>query len=304
MNQPLFSILCTNFNNGRYIGEMIQSVLAQTYTNWELVIVDDASTDDSIERVRPFLVDERIRLEVLNQNIGAGGAVAVAADLAAGKLMGRLDADDALPLHALETMVLAHQENPDAALITSYVTPCDEMLVPIEVNWVKYKAIGNGSCILKSPTVGAFASFKRAGFQKTSGFDRTYKRAVDLDIYLKLEEVGSVVTLEKQLYLYRRNPNGISQGSNGILAKQYAYLAQIDAYKRRRRSDFHCNWTSREACEASLKCFQSRVHNQGTGWRIVCKEFWNAIKRTSWLAFSIVLYRNAISAIVRSIKTS
>ena len=60
--KPLFSIVMTNHNYGRYIGEAIRSVLGQSYRNWELVIVDDGSSDDSLDKIRPFLRDRRIRL--------------------------------------------------------------------------------------------------------------------------------------------------------------------------------------------------------------------------------------------------
>lgn len=56
-----FSILMANYNNARYIEESIKGVISQTYSNWELIIVDDFSTDDSISRIQPFLKDKRIR---------------------------------------------------------------------------------------------------------------------------------------------------------------------------------------------------------------------------------------------------
>ncbi|GAH35075.1 unnamed protein product, partial [marine sediment metagenome] len=57
-----FSILMANFNNANYIESAINSVLKQTYTNWELIIVDDCSVDDSIKIIKPFLSDKRIKL--------------------------------------------------------------------------------------------------------------------------------------------------------------------------------------------------------------------------------------------------
>src|SRR5579863_8833232 len=71
---PLISVLTANFNYGRYIGEAIESVLGQTYTNFEMIVCDDGSTDDSCEVVKRFLQrDPRIRL-VRKQNGGQTSA--------------------------------------------------------------------------------------------------------------------------------------------------------------------------------------------------------------------------------------
>ena len=61
MTDGLVSIIMPSWNTARFIGESIQSVLAQTYTNWELLIVDDCSTDNTDEIVQPFLSDDRIK---------------------------------------------------------------------------------------------------------------------------------------------------------------------------------------------------------------------------------------------------
>ena len=68
-NNPNFSICIPNYNYGKYIGDTIQSVLNQTYQNFEIIIVDNASTDDSIEIIKSFK-DKRIKLFLNKYNIG------------------------------------------------------------------------------------------------------------------------------------------------------------------------------------------------------------------------------------------
>ena len=65
-----FSVLIANYNNAKYIKKAIESVLKQTYKNWEIVIVDDASTDNSLEVIRPYLKDKRIKLVKHKENQG------------------------------------------------------------------------------------------------------------------------------------------------------------------------------------------------------------------------------------------
>lgn len=90
----LVSIIMPSYNTARFIGESIQSVLAQTYTNWELLIVDDCSTDNTDEIVQPFLSDERIKYFKNEKNSGAAVSRNKALREAKGKWIAFLDSDD------------------------------------------------------------------------------------------------------------------------------------------------------------------------------------------------------------------
>jgi len=126
--KPLFSVIMPNYNNSKYIKEAIGSVLKQTYKNWELVIVDDASTDDSIKAIEPYLKDKRINLIKNKINKGAAYTSRVAVDNSSGEIIGTLDSDDVLHKDALKIMVRAHLDNPDHGLIYSNQYHCDENL--------------------------------------------------------------------------------------------------------------------------------------------------------------------------------
>ena len=82
-----------------------------------------------------------------------------------------------------------------------------------------------------------FATFKRKYFENTSGIDTTFKRAVDQDLYLKLEEVGKHIFLDDYLYNYRVNQNSISANKNVYKARYWHFIAQKNAFKRRRLSN-------------------------------------------------------------------
>ena len=89
------SIVTPSYNSEAYIGKTIESVLAQTYTNWEMIIVDDCSTDSTREIVRSYQEkDPRIRLLIQETNQGAGAARTRAMREAAGRFIAYLDADD------------------------------------------------------------------------------------------------------------------------------------------------------------------------------------------------------------------
>ena len=95
MIEGLVSIIMPSYNAARFIGESINSVLLQTYSNWELLIVDDCSKDNSVEVVRKFAnIDKRVVLFSLEKNVGAAAARNVAIEHAQGQYIAFLDSDD------------------------------------------------------------------------------------------------------------------------------------------------------------------------------------------------------------------
>ena len=91
----LVSVITPSYNCARFIGATIESVLRQTYTNWEMLIVDDCSTDESQEVIERYVnKDSRIKLFVLDRNSGAAIARTRAMQLAKGRYMAFLDSDD------------------------------------------------------------------------------------------------------------------------------------------------------------------------------------------------------------------
>ncbi|TYA66648.1 glycosyltransferase family 2 protein, partial [Seonamhaeicola marinus] len=117
---PQFSILIANYNNGHFFKDCYKSIVAQTYSKWEAVIVDDASKDDSIEIINDLIKgDDRFKLYLNKTNKGCGYTKHKCATLAQGDIMGFLDPDDALVPEAIALMVNTHLKNKDVAIVTS-----------------------------------------------------------------------------------------------------------------------------------------------------------------------------------------
>src|SRR6187402_1358652 len=92
--EALVSIIMPSYNSAAFIAQSIDSVRTQTHANWELIMVDDCSTDNTVEIVREFTADERIKLYVLDKNSGAGIARNTAVSKAQGTYIAFLDSDD------------------------------------------------------------------------------------------------------------------------------------------------------------------------------------------------------------------
>lgn len=109
--EELISVIMPSYNTASYIAETVQSVLAQTYQNWELIIVDDCSTDDTDEVIKPFLADDRIRYFKNEKNSGAAVSRNRALREAKGKWIAFLDSDDLWMPEKLEKQIAFMEEN-------------------------------------------------------------------------------------------------------------------------------------------------------------------------------------------------
>ena len=233
-NQPLFSVLIANYNNGKYLMEAVESVRQQTYSIWEIVLVDDGSTDNSKELYSELQKDERIHIYYNGENKGCGYTKHQCVLHSNGEICGFIDADDALTKDALQIMVASHIKNIDASLINATYFICDEQLNVISVSENECQIPDGFSFLTYKRGISHFATFKRDFYNKTSGISQLQLRAVDHDLYYKLEEVGDVFFINRPLYYYRTNTmQNISLSENSIKAFWWHIFAEIDACKRR-----------------------------------------------------------------------
>jgi glycosyltransferase involved in cell wall biosynthesis len=231
---PLFSVLVANYNNGKYLVHAINSVKEQTYKNWEIIIVDDASTDNSKEIYKLYNNDNRIKVFYNDRNYGCGFTVERCIKMSKGELCGRLDPDDVLLPTALEDMVKGHLEHYDASMIYSKLIFCDNNLNKLYVFTTNHEEIVRSDYLHVNSGVSHFVSFKKLYYNKTEGIDIHFKRAVDQDMFYKLEEVGKLYCIDKPHYLYRVHANGISTGNN-VYKALFWHIKAIDAACRRRK---------------------------------------------------------------------
>ena len=226
-----FSIIMANYNNDKYIQEAIQSVISQTYSDWELIIVDDCSTDTSIEKVKPFLSDERIKLIRLDKNKGVGYAKRIGCKNATNDILGILDPDDKLAEQTLEIIARYYKENIEIGFIYTNMWNCDSELENCYISRENLEIPEKTS--IYNPIISAFRTFKKSVYLRTLGFDSHLKSAVDKDIIYKLEEVTSFKFVNQPLYYYRHHSNGISQGDHRFEARVNHYKAKCKTYRRR-----------------------------------------------------------------------
>lgn len=120
-SNSLVSVLMPTYNQAAFIGRALDSLLAQTYIDWELIIVDDGSTDQTHTVIQPYLAEERIQFHRLDENLGLGAALNRAMQWATAPLIAYLPSDDIYFRDHLTSLVAAFNAHPEAALAYSGV---------------------------------------------------------------------------------------------------------------------------------------------------------------------------------------
>jgi glycosyltransferase involved in cell wall biosynthesis len=202
MKQPKVSIVIPAFNQSNYIEQAIQSVLAQSYPDWELIVVDDGSTDDTAARIASF-TDPRIRY-IHQQNKGLPGARNTGIAQATGEYIAFLDADDAYHPEKLVLHIAHLDQNPTVGLSYSARVHIDQHGAPF---WIYRSSdqVGLSDLVLDFPfTINDFL-IRRPLVKAVGGFDESYRlHGEDRDFYLRLALAGCHFRGVNRALAYRR----------------------------------------------------------------------------------------------------
>jgi glycosyltransferase involved in cell wall biosynthesis len=282
---PSFTVVMANYNNGPYLDDAIRSVLAQTFTDWELVIVDDRSTDDSVQRIRRYLADQRIRLYPRDKNAGSTETLIHGLSKTSSAIIGILDSDDALAPHAIETAHAVHTERPEVGLVLSQMVICDEQMRPILTTSNTPHHLREPLVWLRGPA--HFRTFKKSAYRQTSGLDAHFKIASDWDLMFKLEEVAKVVRVDEALLYHRMSQTSLTRSASGYYRANIEGVNALLASYWRRKYSLILNVPRRVALARSIA---------GTRYALQSWDLKNAL-RFSWAGVKIApfyaaTYRN------------
>lgn len=208
---PLVSVLMTAYNREKYIAEAIESVLASTFRDFELIIVDDASTDNTVAIARKFeSADCRVKVFVNEQNLKQFPNRNKAASLAKGKYLKYFDSDDIMYPNCLEVTISSMLAFPDAAAGCEHKAESEKLPVvysPKE-SYINHYFKGN-LLLFTGPTD---CIFKKSVFKELGGFDESIGILADTLFMLKLGAKYNVVGFQKGLTFYRRHDEQVTIG--------------------------------------------------------------------------------------------
>ncbi|REC48974.1 glycosyltransferase family 2 protein [Chryseobacterium pennipullorum] len=207
-----FSILIAHYNNALFFKDCFESILNQTYTNWEVIIVDDCSDESEKQAVKEMIAhDPRFFFYENTVNKGVGYTKKRCAELATGDLCGFVDPDDALTSNALEESIKAFSNNNTVATYSLFDV-CNEQLVPEKLfSYTRKIKNGDPNFFNIRFEVAHFFTYRKKAYDQTEGIDDGLTSSVDQDLYLKLYEKGDFHFIKKSIYLYRTHAKGVSQ---------------------------------------------------------------------------------------------
>jgi teichuronic acid biosynthesis glycosyltransferase TuaG len=222
---PLISIITPAYNSERFINETIESVIAQTYTNWEMIIVDDCSTDDTLKEIEQYNKEKRIKIVRLKENSGPAIARNVAIKHASGHYLAFLDSDDLWLPEKLEQQLIFMQENQIAFSFTKYLEITESGL---ETNVIKIPDEVNYQQLLKNNVIGCLTVMldtKKIGEVEMADIPTRQ----DYVLWLSLCRRGfTAYGLQKELAKYRIVENSLSRNKLKVAKQNWKVYRQIE----------------------------------------------------------------------------
>ena len=230
-DKPAVTVLMPVYNGARYLREALESILAQTCTDFEFLVIDDGSTDGSPDLVAAYR-DERIRLVRRERNMGLIATLNEGLQLARADLVARMDADDVAHPERLERQLAVLKAHPGLVLVGSDLEIIDAAGVPVgyepkPVEDAGLKLALSVICAIAHPTV----VFRRDAVLKVGGYREEFHAAEDYDLWTRLAGEGEFGNLPLPLLKYRINPQGESLRKTALQSENSAIISRREWLK-------------------------------------------------------------------------
>ncbi len=204
--KPLVSVLMTTFNDGPFLRMALDSILGQTFTDFEFIIVNDASTDDT-PAILDGYHDPRIRRLDNSANLKRGASSNRGLAIAQGKYIARMDSDDISDQERLEKQFCFMEEHPDIGVLSTAYKVLNQNMEYI-TTWTLPET--HNELILKmlfsSPAFHGSSFMRKDKLKKVHGYNTTFNRKLDVELWTRLSKVTRFHCLPDVLYQYRAQP--------------------------------------------------------------------------------------------------
>lgn len=207
---PRISVVMSVYNGERFLRHAVDSILAQTFRDFEFIVVDDGSTDGTAEILMGY-TDPRLHV-VRQENIGLIGSLNRAVDIASGKYIARMDSDDISLPRRLELQLEWLDNNPRLAVLGTQVKEIDEAGDTIRRHYYPRGSDAIEQALFRGATALCHGTvlFRRACFEMVGGYRQPFEHAEDYDLWLRLIERYDMENLAEILYRKRLNLDGVS----------------------------------------------------------------------------------------------
>ncbi|WP_332025610.1 glycosyltransferase family 2 protein [Kaistella sp.] len=236
---PEVSIITPVFNSSKFLEETIASVLNQTFTDWEWMITDDKSTDNSVEIIQK-IKDSRIKLILSDKNGGAGHARNLSLKQASGRFITFLDADDFWEPNFLEEMI-SFMKKENTELAYSNYARCDENLNPVIDDFKADKPVTFDN-LLKTCRLSLLSSMYDSQRVGKEYFPEGSKREDHVMWLNLLKKIPVGKPLPKTMAKYRMHQSSISRKKSNIVKDQYLVYKDYMNFSTVKSLYYTANW--------------------------------------------------------------
>lgn len=268
-SNPLVSVIVPCYNYAEYVGDALASVLAQDYANFELIVVDDGSTDGSAERITAALDgwqrnSQVSRVEFLRQtNQGVSAALNAGLALARGEYVVTFDADDVMAPGRLTLQVGYLQAHPEVGCVGGVAMRIDQQgeLLPKKEKKRAIQRFDFTQALALSLVVGGnLAVYRRDAMLAVGGYDPSI-RVQDFQMTLKIAKAGYFIAILPDVVTFYRK-HGVGLSSNYL--DEYRYGLQVlDIYAD------HASYQSGKARLLTRILGPAVIHNKRLAWRLI-----------------------------------
>ena len=242
MSKDLVSIITPVFNSSKYIGETIKSVLDQSYNNWEMIIVDDCSIDDSYKKIIKIIKgDHRFKVFQNNTNKGSGETRNFAIKMAKGRYISFLDSDDIWHKDKLKIQINLMDQNGWEFSHTSYgYLSADSQKIKSTFHVSDYPV--SYSNLLKRTEISCLtATFDQSKIGKY--YMSVHRRKQDYALWLDILKDGyNSYPIDIELAFYRQTPNSATSNKKKLIINHIKFLMETQSFSLIKAIYYTCFW--------------------------------------------------------------
>lgn len=213
MECPRVSVVIPAFNASNFLAEAIESILVQSYENWELLIIDDCSDDETFEIASRYQdIDERITVFRNEKNSGPGACRALGVSKSCGKYISWLDSDDIAVPDRLKFQVSFLEENPEVGVVGGSILLFDENSNVKLRSYEKTDYLLRKKIFRQNPIASPASTYRYEVFADVGNF-KDLRVCEDLEMLLRVGTRWDFANLEQIMIKYRQSSNSVTQSS-------------------------------------------------------------------------------------------
>jgi len=233
--EPRLSITVLNYNYGHFLEQCLNSILSQSYTDFEVIVIDDCSKDNSISVVEPFFEDRRVRLIAHSQNAGFVRSLIEGAEASSSPYLTVVSADDfVLTSTAFEKQMAVLEDSPRAGFCYSSWTEMDRQNTPVgevvpfpeDHVWAgeqEFKQLCMSFYVMHTGTI-----IRRTAYNAVGGYDASFPYSIDGAMWAALCGAGDVAYLAEPLYGYRIHGANMSRSQEAAQAITVEMIRRLE----------------------------------------------------------------------------